>query len=219
MRRCPSLEKLQNAFDERVVRLERLVSTINPGMPESDRLLSYASIEALSAWSSFAREFYLSCCFLGARTLTGNFAHPTSAQINNERDALLYSIQLLKHQKVFARASRGASISPRDEPTWHDAVSLVRLSASLGLSNDGSVLSGLSYPTTFFRDMPVVRNFYAHRNKITANRVETLAAANYNAPSFASTSTFIGTILPNRSQSLINEWLGDLRLISHEICR
>lgn len=219
MRRQRSLSKLQQSFDFRIRRLETLCASIKPGLKETDRYVSYAALESLNAWTCFVREFYLSCGVLQARTITGVVAAPTNLSLADERQAILHAIGLLRPPPIFARANASAVISSRDEPTWHEISVILKLSASLGLTNNNSVIQALAYPTTFFRDMPVIRNFFAHRNMSTAEKVSAIALKHYQMPNLKCATDFLRSLLPGRPETVLAEWLTDLRLISDEMCQ
>lgn len=218
MIRSPSLTKLQKSFDKRIQRLEKLTIPPPGGLYPTDRHVSYVIIEALSAWSAFMREYYLSCAWLKAKTLRGNFARPTGITFTSERDAILFAISKLKPPTVLARATAAANISSRDEPTWHDTATIIKLDGALAFTHSGQISYAISYPTSFFRDAPPIRNFFAHRNLSTAKKVDNLARAAPYSHNMVAPHEFVGTCLPYRTQALVAEWMEDLRLISYEIC-
>lgn len=217
MQKRRSLNCLHNSFDRRIIRLASLLASTSSSASDWDRCLSYVAIEALNAWASFSREFYLSCAWVSARSISGATAEPTTMSFISERAALLHAISIVR-PKTFYRAQQSATIDSRDEPTWHEPSTLTKLSAGIALSNNLAVLQAFSYPTTFFRDMPVVRNFYAHRNKASADKVKALANLKYGIRGVRTATELIGELWPGRSQSLANEWLDDLRLVSFEAC-
>lgn len=217
MIRSRSLFCLQRNFDERLMRLDRIVSETNIQDPSFDRRIAYAIIECINAWSVFAREYYLSCSLISAKTINGIPVTSTIQRFSSERDAILYSIQHLK-PTLYARASASSSISPRDEPTWHETRTLIVISNQLGWNNLATISSSFSYPTTFFEHCPTVRNFFAHRNKETAAKVVRLASRPPYSATVKSAAEFVGVRLPGRGQTLIEEWIEDLRLVSHGIC-
>jgi hypothetical protein len=220
MRRHRRLSVLHNALNKRVVRLEKLVvdTTGRSIDPLSERQVAYAMIEALSSWSAFIREFYLSCALFQPRTIRGNPVTHSSLAIADEFTALCGALGALGQTYALTRSVSARTVSPRDEPTWHDPSTLVRLSSNIGLSNSTSVLAAFAYPTTFFRDAPAVRNFYAHRNAESAARVSRLAAREYNMLTVRRPSELITTLFHSRGQTLLEEWLEDIRLISYELC-
>jgi hypothetical protein len=215
MRRRTCLNRLNESFARRIIRLEFAAAKIaGKTGNDIDQTVAYVAIEALSAWSGFSREFYLSCAFLYPKTIRGQHVNHRQANILGERDALLYSIRQLK-----GKASGRGRIAPRDEPTWHEKRALPSLSRSLALSNYNSVVTGFSYPTTFFDDLPVVRNFYAHRSKDTAEKVLNVASRKYGNRTIRHPNELINDILQGRVQTLLQEWLGDMRQIGAAICQ
>jgi hypothetical protein len=179
-----------------------------------DRTLAFVTIEALTAWSGFAREFYLSCAFLRPKTMGGQHVSHHNTAIVNERLALLHSIAVLKGRTLTA-----ARIAPRDEPVWHEKRALASLSKSLVFSNEQSVITGLSYQTTFFDELPTVRNFYAHRSYGTAEKVFRIATKRYAAVTVRHPNDLVNSVFAGRVQTLIQEWLGDMRQIGFAVCQ
>lgn len=191
MRRRTCLERLNHSFARRVSYLELIASDVSgKSGHDIDLALGFLTIEALTAWSNFAREFYLSCAYLYPKTIGGQHVSHANATIIDERQALIHSIFVLKG-KVFA----GPRITPFDEPTWREKRTLSRLSQSVGLSNNAAIVSGLSYQTTFFEEAHTLRNFYAHRSKGTAEKVFDLALRKYGLPTLPHPSELINVVL------------------------
>lgn len=174
----------------------------------------------MSAWTTFAREFYLSCAYLSPKTMLGNrVSHSESHVLLSERDSLLRSIQALRGGQAFGEASKKPKIAPRDEPTWHAKPTILKLASELSLSNSSAIIVGLSYPTTFFDNLPSVRNFYAHRSADTAAKVERLALKDYGVTGLGHPTSFVNQILPQRSDTLLAEWLTDMQAVSAGLCQ
>lgn len=70
----------------------------------------------------------------------------------------------------------------RQEPSWHDPHTLLHLAATLGFQNLATIQAAFSLGLRVFIDLPVVRNFYAHRNEGTEQAAKNVAA-NYGIPS------------------------------------
>lgn len=218
MNYSPSLKKLQLAFDRRMVRLERIIITNNPGSETFGRNLAYVTIESLNAWSVFCRNLYLSCAWLQAKTINGSLAKPSVISFTAERDAILHAISVLKPGPIYARALASSAISSRDEPTWHEISTLIRLTSNLSLTNSAQINAGLSYPTDFFKQGPIIRNFFAHRNSETAHKVRRMSSSPPYSFAISHPHNFLTQLMPGRPQDIVSEWLEDLRLISHEMC-
>lgn len=214
MRYRTCLGRLNHSFARRISRLEG-VATLIAGKSghDIDRAVAFVVIEALSAWSGFAREFYLSCAFLYPKTISGPHVSHNDASIVSERAALVRSILELKGKSV-----TGATIPARDEPTWHEKRAIPNLSKGLAFSNHQSVLNGFSYQTTFFDELPPIRNFYAHRSMGTAARVLRIGNKKYAAAAARHPNDLVNTLFAGRVQTLIQEWLGDMKEIGVTIC-
>jgi hypothetical protein len=178
-----------------------------------DRAVSFVAIESLSAWAGFAREFYLSCAFLQPKTINGHHVSHQDSTVTDEYLALLHSIFVLKGRSISA-----PRIAPRDEPAWHEKRTLSQLSTSLSLSNHQSIVSALSYQMTFFDHLPTVRNFYAHRSEGTAQKVMRVAHNSYAAVSVRHPNELVNTLFAGKVQTIIQEWLSDMRRIAATIC-
>lgn len=186
------------------------------GDPSADRTAAYVTIEALNSWAIFAREYYLSCALYRARTIQGALSGPSQAY-GNERDALVAAIGILKPH-LFSTVSSAPVVEVRSEPPWHEVNTLIKLASTLAFSNFAQVASAFSYPTNFFRHSPPIRNFFAHRNKGTAEKVIRVIAA---APYYSTERVayrFLGNLMVGRPQTVMAEWLDDLRLVSYELC-
>lgn len=218
MRRLTCLARLSRSFGGRIHRLEYIAaSTAGNSGPNVDRAVAFITIEAQTTWANFSREFYLSCALLSPKTIAGRRVFHTTSNILDERHALLRSIQVLKPNR-YAGAARSVNISPRDEPTWHEKVCLLRMAQDLHLSNQAMIIAGLSYPTTFFNDLPVIRNFYAHRSHKSVEKVRELARRNYGIRSLVHPTELVNQTLSGGTQTLLSEWLGDMRTISDTLC-
>jgi hypothetical protein len=171
VRRRTCLNRLNRSFTRRIRQLESIAAQVaGKSGQDIDRAVAFVTIESLSAWAGFTREFYLSCVLLQPKTISGAHVFHNVSSIVDERSALIHSITVLK-----GLPSRAIRIAPRDEPVWHEKRTLPNLSKSLSFSNDQSVVAGFSYQMMFFDELPTARNFYAHRSQGTAEKVLYLA--------------------------------------------
>lgn len=218
MRASRSLQKLHDTLEYRVRRLEKIFDAMMAAKTVDDRRVSYIIVEVQTLWANFSRHYYLSCSTLKPVGKGGNTIQPSGGSLASERDALLYAIQSLRDKHAHKRALEGSRIMPRDEPTWHEKATILKLSASLKLSNDARIINAFSYPTSFFRDAVTVRNFYAHRNRDTADKVKGLAMRQYGGVVVSSATELVASQLPGRAEPLASEWLRDVRSISGDLC-
>jgi hypothetical protein len=183
--------------------------------PEAFRTSSYVALEAYNAWFQFEREFYLSCAYLRPKRTGGARVHHASATVTDEASAIRYAIPIVKGSGAKIPPA-GQPIRPADEPDWSRRDVLVKLAADL--SNEAQILSALSLQTTFFDDLPTIRIFYAHRARSTADKVRRLALRRYGVPYLSHAHILVSTILPQRANTLLVEWLADMQLISSALC-
>jgi hypothetical protein len=102
----------------------------------------------------------------------------------------------------------------RDEPQWYDPKVITRISPLLALSNLAQIYAAFGVPTPVFKELPILRNFFAHRNEDTASRVRTLISANYSSFGFSgrtNPSDFLCARLPARPQNVLADYIDDLR--------
>jgi hypothetical protein len=115
-------------------------------------------------------------------------------------------------------AGKGPPWNRREEPTWHERQTLLKLSSILGASNDSQIQAALSYKTWVFADLPVFRNFFAHRNDETAKRARALAS-HYTVSSQLRPSEILCSVAPGRPQRVLADWLDDLRNVVDLLCQ
>jgi hypothetical protein len=221
MRRRTCLDRLNRSFTHRILRLEAVANQVAGKVGHDiDRALAFLTIEALTSWSNFTREFYLSCPFAYPKTIGGQHVSHNDSTIVDERHALLRSILVLKgNGHSYSRAQTAGYISFSDEPVWREKRCLSKLASDLLLTNTSAVTTGLSYQTTFFDDLPIIRNFYAHRSHGTATKVFSMAKTKYGAVAIHHPSELVNVVLAGSTQTMIQEWLGDMKQIGYSICK
>lgn len=206
-----TLWHLSRSVERRAVALRQLVEGLpTTPSPVADRLVAYTTIEALNLWAQFSRAFYLACCF-GAVSRSGQ---PVSVAIyfGTRDDALTHAVRTMGSSR-----KSGPPWTRRDEPTWHDPNVVLKLLGSLKASNLGNVQGAFGYQTRVFRDLPTVRNFYAHRNEETARKVGTLARR-FGQSSRRRPTELMCTRLGNRPQTILADWLDDIRNVVVLVC-
>ena len=216
MRRSRKLVTLRDALWRRNDRLSALASSVIARTDaHAKRVVAFVTIEAYNVWVNFEREFFLSCAYLSPTQIGGTRVTHASRQVRDEQSALRYAIPIAKGRK--ARVPRlGRPIRPTDEPDWSRRDVLLSLSA--GFSNQAEIQNGLSLQTTFFRDLPTARIFYAHRAKNTSDKVKTLALREYGVIDLPHPHQLLNVVLPGRGDSLLVEWLADMQIIADGVC-
>jgi hypothetical protein len=175
---------------------------------EWDKRVSFVCIEALNAWVSFMRFFYLSSA-CGAKMISG--ARVTTAHGRmTETTALLEAARFRRGNRPFA-----GRVTWSDEPAWYNAAKIRGLFVRLTISNEPAFARALGYPTNVFDGLPRFRNFYAHRNlgTLTALNPLTLGLPHTRHPSYTLKSAMLG-----RHRPAIRDWLSDLINVADLLC-
>jgi hypothetical protein len=76
----------------------------------------------------------------------------------------------------------------------------------------------MSVDTRALQDLPVFRNFYAHRNEETAAKAIALAERQYLIRGRTHPTLAIATPPYQRPQPLILDWLDDIRAVIDLLC-
>lgn len=204
-------------FENRIDRLERRINEVAFVRDHKDRdiVVSYGTIEALNAWALFSRSFYLSCA-LGSITERKKIVTMTSIT-----DPLGYAIVLFKPKAT--PISPATLTSPpawhrRDEPPWHDPTVLMRICGNLKCSIQNEIINAFSLNLNVFRDLPIVRNFFAHRNSQTIQAVRNIAPR-YTLPTHLIPTEFLISVSMNSTVPVILDWLAEMKITAEFLCK
>ncbi len=105
----------------------------------------------------------------------------------------------------------------KDEPTWHDPNVFTRLMYHVGSSNMADVNDAFSTGTRTFIDLPVFRNFFAHRNLLSMRAAQALGIR-YGIPSTISPAEILSRRSIGRPQALLLDWIDDVRFTMEYLC-
>lgn len=213
MRPSGTLEILASHASGRLDYLGELADKL-PLQPDRrhDKEVAFLAIEGLNVWSSFSRSFYLSCVFRATRTSGAKVMLGKHAQIKSHTQAIDFAVRTMKGAKY--AQTRKPPWTWRDEPTWYDPRVIYALSIQLALSNLSKIQAALGLQTAVFAELPIFRNFFAHRNEHTASRVRGLISSSYSGHGFTTrthATTFLCARLPGRPQNILADYLDDLR--------
>jgi hypothetical protein len=213
MRRCRRLNALASSYRHNVERNERrFLATLDaPPTSERDRGIALGAIEVLNTWSNFARAYWLSS-FGEPRTSGGVRIRCGRSLLAS--DPLGFAITTFRPK---ARPRGNGRWDRRLEPTWHDPQTLLQLTREAGLTNAADVAVAFSINTRVFYDLPVLRNYFAHRNEDTYLAALRVAALNSVATPRRPFEVLAG-VSAGRTQALFREWLGDLDLVAEYLC-
>jgi hypothetical protein len=213
MRPCKFLPQLGYGTNRRYSRLANMVVTAHGRAgPIVERIISFVTIEVQSTWSNFARCFYLSCamgCREGRRSRIS--AAVSYATVNDALGAAILQFRPKATPLATGMWHR------RDEPAWHEPRTLEVLAIKNGWTNLATIQSVFSLRSRALVDLPVFRNFYAHRS------VENLRAASAQAPmyghptSLRPTQVLLSIPIGGRG-ALLSQWIEELSTMSLWLC-
>lgn len=214
MQRKAALADLERIFVRQLARLRYDVILAKGCEISRDResRLTYAVVNLLNAWSNFVRAFYLSCVF-GTRTKSV----VKVCSVNPFPDLNTAIGFAIKQFSPHASPNVAGIWHRRNEPPWHDPNTLLRLATSLNFQNQGKIQAALSLNVRVFLDLPVVRNFYAHRNQGTLEAAQRVASQ-YGIPSNYRASQFLFTNPLKRPQPVVFEWIDELQISADYLC-
>lgn len=158
MRPSGDLRRLYGAFARRLMVLKWCAHRAGGGQGEA--AIAFAVIELQSTWANFIRSYYLSSAY-GARTGRGIRIRLGVGVLSSESDAIGLAIRVRRPTAV---PKSDGSWHRRDEPKWYESATMLALFKHLRISNLAVVDAAYSLQSTTLLDVPVVRNFFAHRN-------------------------------------------------------
>ena len=218
MRPTRNLQRLRLSASANLVRLRHLAfqASIGPQVRQTDLIVSHVAIQAITTWSNFTRAYYLSLV-LHPKLESGNrvIVDALYRRITFDQ-AIGYAIAQFNRK---ARARPSGAWDPRHEPPWRrtDVLDALCSANLLDASHYAQVQAALAVPTAAFSDLPLFRNFYAHRNHDTA----TLAmqrAPQYGIPATLHPTSILLRRPLARHQPLILDWLDDILRVIELLC-
>lgn len=174
--------------------------------------IAYCTVELANRWSVFCRSYYLSAAF-GCRTA--------------RRSTVTCSVGRLSYNEAVGQAvikyrpravpKDDGSWHRRDEPTWHDPTVFTTLMAHVGSKNSLDVQHAFSTGTRTFIDLPVFRNFFAHRNFQSMRAAQSIGRQ-YGIPMTLPPSEILRRRPIGRPQALFLDWIDDVRFTMEYLC-
>jgi hypothetical protein len=213
MRASRKLRNLSISCSARLRRLEARMAGISASSAgtSAEIMTSNVAIEALTSWANFSRAYYLSC-FLVPKTESKLSVSITP--VFPIVDALGFAIQIWKPR---AAPNTAGIWSRRDEPTWHDPNTLLRLLTQIRSSSLADVQAALSLQYTVFRDLPVCRNFFAHRNRETEKAAMDVALK-YGIAGSPRPAKMLLSFPYGGTEPLLLKWLHEIEFTVQYIC-
>jgi hypothetical protein len=214
MRPSRRLPKLSRTALHRLDHLQRRVSRLPAATDNSfEPEIEFVVIQLANLWSNFVRCYYLSSVF-GARWGRRRHVH-TSVSYRTINDAIGGAITTFR-PRALPQAS--GQWRRRDEPAWHDNSTLLTLAQVGSWSTLPTIEAAFSIQgVRSILDLPVVRNFFAHRNFRSWVAARSLAIQ-YGIPQPHRISALVISVPLTGNDLLINQWLEELQLIIRWLC-
>jgi hypothetical protein len=201
------------ALKWRLYRLENRLKSVSTttARPERDMAVAYVAMEALNAWAMFSRSFYLSCA-LGTVTERDRKVAITAAPTADHMGMAITQF------KKSAKPNSAGQWHRRDEPAWHDPNVLMTVCKNLGCSIQTQLVSSFTLQQSVFNDLPVCRNFFAHRNE-SSSRAARNIAPRYTLPTYLSPCDLLLSVSPGSSTSVLLSWMDEMNITAEFICK
>lgn len=176
-----------------------------------DRIAAAVTLSLQNSWAHFCRSYALSCT-LTPKTISGTTIHLGNPAIKTYAHVIEAA---LRRRKAYILRRR--TWTCRDEPAWHEPATILDTCDELQCSNLSQLHAALSTGTKVFEYLPTVRNFYAHRNECTARKVIPVARY-YSIVAKPHPTTILFSVAHSRTQSLLLDWLDDVRIVVNAAC-
>lgn len=214
MRPCRNLGKLEHSARKRLLRLRGVASRVCRGDVQHDGEIyfSFVAIETLNTWRNYCRALYLSFT-LDPRSTSGT-------RVTICRRGLTFNQAIgiaVRSYRRHAEPRSDGTWDGRDEPAWHVPQVLLRLCGLLRCSKLEDIQAAVSAGSRVFIDLPVFRNFYAHRNQQSQYAAMRLATQ-YGIPATFRPSRILASRPLGRPQPLVLDWIDDLLFATQGIC-
>lgn len=217
MRRYARLSRLQSSTTRKLDRFAQgamhLATSRPTALPaEIESSATALTIDLLNYWQNVARAYFVSCS-LGALTVTGTPVWSRSF-VATESVAVAVAIRAAGLRR---QPRQDGTWHRRSEPTWASPDVLVSSAWSAHLTNASVIESAFQGGFDVFGDLPVFRNYFAHRNR------ETRAAAMQLAPKYGvganeKPSSVLSQVPVGGGPSVLETWIGDIRTTVEYLC-
>lgn len=213
MRPSKYLSRLRHKTNERHLKKLRILANEVSSLHwrQSDRIVSFVTIQCLNAWANFARAYFLSCTLSPWREKGLQITLNNSA-IRTFDDAINAAMRKCKPWIL-----QQGNWKQRDEPAWHVPETLIKSCDEICCSNSIEIREALSCQTEVFDHLSSFRNFYAHRNDDTAMKAKQIAHS-YSIPLRHHPTEILLTPAYDRPQILILDWINDIEAVVELLC-
>lgn len=212
MRACSDLGKLHAAVLTRINRLRSKYDVSKGATDNRSLLLAGCVIELDNLVLGGLRQFTVSS-LKGTRTVRHHWVTSTPI-ISQETEAGAYILSVLNSVR-FARLNNPTAVTRKEEPTVRDPKDTEKVLQAASASNIPSLQTALSLNSPLFRDLGIVRNFYAHRNADTWRKARNVALAMNISVRHA--DEIVTAPSHNAPATIFDDWLFDAELFFDEL--
>ncbi|HEY5582300.1 MAG TPA: hypothetical protein VIK56_14280 [Rhodoferax sp.] len=182
---------------------------------EREERMTFAIVNLLNTWANFQRTYFI-CCLLGARSsVNSQIQSSVTGSISTIQEAIGKAVL---HFKPSRSPRSNGEWDSRDEPTWHDANTLLKLSTAFSFTNDLDIQTAFSFGFTAHRNLVVFRNYYAHKNRGTKSKAQAIAVQYLIPQKLHPTAILLSAPSIAASTSLIQMWAEELSQTVELLC-
>lgn len=214
MRATQTLGRLELQVGLRLTWLRDMAAAALAMRPPKQIDLAFVCVDAANTWTEFSRALIVSAV-QGSQTTRGvlsRAAPPHLGRVPESIDAVLRQ----RNPRLLPMPPGGWP--RREEPKWGSKDVLLAAATTLGISNLASVDAALSAGSRVLDDLPVVRNYYSHRNFGTERAVWNCLYQR-GFPRGPHPDWYLHQTYGAIRQPLVNDWLDDLQLIVSLACQ
>jgi hypothetical protein len=199
------LDLLTRSAYRRAGRLRLLAHEIRAPLTPSDRrLLSYIVIEAGVLWAEYSKAYFFCTAFRVRDAQGKRITHTESFASADE--ALVFAVKVAR-----PKVKKTANFAPRDLPAWQEPGVVRKLLQAMNASTLPAWQLGMGVPTRVTADLPAMRNFFAHKGEMAAERARRLRT-HYSVTQRLTPWELLCATPPLERQPLLWSWLDDLAL-------
>lgn len=132
-----------------------------------DEILVYLAVELHNLWNHFCRSYVL-CSAKGLTSLSG--------VVWRAPNASRWSLESIRQHLVMVHGKKRIN-DPLSEPVWRRLDVVEACCATLGTGNLPSIALTIGYGHSFLSELPVARNFAAHKSKSARMKLDQVAAS------------------------------------------
>lgn len=186
-----------------------------PNQTQRELLISPLVINTLNTWALFNRAYYVSC-LMGAKNGSGTIvtsSHSLSKLSVNDAIGLA-----IKATNPKAKPTASGLWDTRDEPTWHDVNTLLKLATTYSFSNLSDIQAAFTFGFTAHKNLIVFRNYYGHRNQGTKKKAQNMAAAYGIKTNQHPTEILLDSPLTSPGVLLLDQWIAEFNQTINLLC-